>query len=217
MTLINEIIECIIAKAKNGDTIRQLAKRTKFAYSAVYRGVKTLEAYNVVYLINKGNKTIIKINNNKIYKKFLELHKEIDIIEKDKIFWELIKKSKLKVRFIKGTAAVIWTQGGYITGDFIERIYNLEVDEKDFVKLKDILKKYNISCSENDISKKRPFICITKGKNFKFGKKDNLPIMPLTELIKWCKDLYLDKILEELSSLYNLNLKTKYSEILTSI
>src|SRR3989344_1457811 len=201
MKLINEITELIIAKAKNGDTIRQLAKKTSFAYSAVYRGVKTLEYYGVVYLINKGNKTIIKINNNQIYKRFLELHKEVDIIEKDKIFWELIKKSKLKIRFIKGTAAVIWTKGSYITGDFIERIYNLEVNEKEFIKLKNILKRYGISHSEKNISKKRPFIFITKVKNFKIEKKDNLPVMPLKELIKWCQELYLDKILEELSSL----------------
>ena len=215
MSLVNEITELIIAKTKNGDTIHSLAKKIGFAYSAVYKWVKVLESYEIIYLIKKGNKTIIKINKNLIYKKFLELHKSIDIIEKDKIFWNFVKKTKLKIRFTKGTAVAIWTRGGYITGDFIERIYNLEVDKNDIKNFEKFLQRHNISYSEKDI-KNRPFIYITIEKNFRVEKVNNLPVMPLNELIKWCKELYLDKILEELSLLYNLNLGEKYSEILTN-
>ena len=51
--------------------------------------------------------------------------------------WEFIKDTKLKIRFVRGTAITIWTKGGFITGDFYEQIYFLEVDKKDADALKE--------------------------------------------------------------------------------
>ncbi len=217
MNIINEITNEIVSRAKNGDTIHKLARRIGFAYSAVYKWVKILESYDVIYLTDKGNKTILEINQNPVYKKIVELHNAIVVIEKDRKFWDLAKNSKLRFRFVNSTAVPIWTKGGYIPGDFIERIYYLEVEKNDVKKLKDELSKYRISYSEDNITEERPFIYIIKKDKLIIDIKDKLQVMPLKELVDWCKFLYLDKILEELSSMYNLNLKNKYSEVLTNL
>lgn len=216
MKLINQITNSIVNNAKNGETIHSLAKRIGFAYSAVYKWITILEDYEVINLIRKGNKNIIKINKNNIFNKFIELDEAINVIEKDKIFWNLVKKTKLGIRFVQSTAVVIWTQGSYITGDFIDRVYFLEVNEKDLTSFKNDLEKYNITYSEEKIIEKRPFIFIIPNKEFKIERKNNLQVMPLSELVKWCKRLYLDNVLEQLDSMYNLNLNIKYSEIKTN-
>jgi len=64
---------------------------------------------------------------------------------------ELIKDTKLKVRFVKGTATVIWTEGSYVTGDFSDRIYYLEVEKEDFGILKELLSRNEINyCEEKE-------------------------------------------------------------------
>ncbi len=219
MEIINPITTEVIKNVENGTSIHRLANKTGFAYSAVYKWVKRLQDYNVLQLIEKGNKTIIKINNNLIYKKFIELYNAVSIVEKDRIFWELIKNSKSKIRFVKGTAVAIWTRGSYITGDFVDRIYFLEVYKEDLEALKDILEKNKIAYFEypKKIIKKRPLIYIIPKKEFKIEKKAGLPVMPLKELISWCKKLYLENVLEQLDLLYGLKLKARYAEIRTNM
>lgn len=213
MEIINQITMEIVKKAKNGTSIHSLANNIGFAYSAVYKWVKMLEEYNVLQLIEKGNKTVIKVNNNLIYKKFLELYNAVSVIDKDKIFWDLIKNINLKVRFVKGTAIAIWTKGSYITGDFADRIYFLEVHEKDLESLKNTLDKNNISYSEGEVIKKRPLVYIISKKDFKADRNKSLPVMPLKELVSWCKQLYLENVLEQLDLLYDLGLNIRYAEI----
>ena len=217
--MINQITNSIVKHAKNGETIYSLAKKTGFAYSAVYKWVMVLRDYEVIDLIEMGNKSIIKINRNSIYKKFRELNNAVNVIEKDRIFWDIIKKTRLKIRFIENTAVVIWTQGSYITGDFIDKVYFLEGYNKDLPSFEEILKKYDIKYSEDKIvADERPFVYITPKRNkFEINRKNNLPVIPLNELLKWCKKLYLDNVLEHLDEMYNLNLKIKYSEIKTNI
>lgn len=219
MKLVNEITAKIVKNARDGETIRSLAKRVGFAYSAVYKWVNILKGYGVIHLIEKGNKNIIKINKkNMIYKKFVELDKAISVFEKDKIFWDIVKRTKLKIRFVQNTAVVIWTQGSYITGDFMDRVYFVEVYGKDLVSFKKILKKYEIACSEGNITEKRPFVyVIPNKKKFVVERKKGLPVVPLRVLIKWCKKLYLENVLEQLSSMYDLKLRERYAEIKTNI
>ena len=164
MEIINQITNSIIKNTKDGETIRRLAEKTGFAYSAVYKWVMILKDYEVISLIEKGNKSIIKINKNEIYRKFLELDNAVDIVEKDKVFWNIVKKIKIKIRFTKSTGVVIWTMGGYITGDFLDKIYFLEVYHKDLISFKKVLEKHNIAYSENEIINKRPLILIKANK-----------------------------------------------------
>ena len=217
MGIINEITVNIVKKAKDGESIRTLATEIGFAYSAVYRWVSELERYEIISLIKKGNKNVIKINRNLIYKRFNELNYAVSVIEKDNIFWNLVKTIKLRIRFVKGTAATIWTQGGFITGDFYDRIYFLEVWKKDLESLKRILKKHSITYTEGKMSNKRPLVYIIPKSNLKIEKKDGLPIISLSELVKWCKKLHLENILEQLNLLYKLRLKAKYSEVVTNV
>src|SRR3989344_3928963 len=123
MTIINEITVSIVKNAEDGESIYSLAAKIGFAYSAVYRWISELEKYGVINLIRKGNKNIIKINDNSIYKGFKDLDNAVSVIDKDNEFWELARKLRLKIRFVKGTAATIWTKGSFITGDFYDRIY----------------------------------------------------------------------------------------------
>lgn len=216
MEIVNQITNSIVKNARDRDTIHSLAKKTGFAYSAVYKWVKFLGDYGVVDLIDRGNKIVIRINDNDIYKKFMELNKAINVVKNDKLFWEIIRKIKLKIRFTKSTAIVIWTKGGYVTGDFLDKIYFLDVHYKDLDSFKKVLKENKIAYSENKVSKERPLIYITcNNKEFKTEFENELPVVPLQELVEWCKELQLDNILEQLDLMYKLGLKVEYSDIKT--
>ena len=217
MNIINKITIKIIRNVKDGESIYSLANRIGFAYSAVYNWVLNLEKYEIIRIIRKGNKNVIKINRNLIYKKFLELESAISDVEKSREFWRLVKNIKLKIRFVKGTAIAIWTKGGFITGDFYDKTYFLEVAEKNVSSLKEILGKKEIAYTEREIINKRPMVYIIPKKSFKIEKAGGLPVMPLKEVVAYCKKLYLEKALEQLSLLYNLNLKEKYSEVYTNL
>ena len=217
MGIVNEITIKIIKDAKDGESIHSLANRIGFAYSAVYNWILNLERYGVIRIIRKGNKNEIKINKNLIYKKFTELESAVSVIEKDNDFWKLIRNIKLNIKFVRGTAIAIWTKGGFITGDFYDKIYFLEVFERDVNSLKKILEEKNIAYTENKLIKKRPLVYIIPQKNFKIEKVEGLPTMLLKELVSYCKLLSLDNVLEQLSLLYNLNLNERYSEIYTNI
>jgi len=217
MVIVNEITMKILKNVKDGESIHRLASKIGFAYSAVYRWVSELEKYGVISLTRKGNKNVIKINKNLIYKKFKELDNAVSVIEKDNIFWKLIKISKLRMRFVKGTAATIWTKGSFITGDFYDRIYFLEVEKKDADKLKKILKKEGISYTEGKSNNKRPLVWVIEKENLDFEKKGGLPVMPLRELVEWGEELHLDNILEQLNTLYNLGLNAIYAEVVTNV
>lgn len=217
MEIVNEITADIVKNAEDGESIYSLSAKIGFAYSAVYKWVLELERYGVISLIRKGNKNIIKINRNLIYKKFKELDEAVSVIEKDNIFWKLVKTLKLKIRFVKGTAVAIWTKGSFITGDFYEQIYFLEVSKKDADALKNVLEKQGIAYTEGDASNKRPLVWIAQRDNFKTEKKNGLPVMPLNELVKWGRELRLENILEQLNILYNLGLNAGYSEVSTNV
>lgn len=217
MVIVNEITMDIVKNAEDGESIYSLASKVGFAYSAVYRWTSELEKYGVISLIRKGNRNVIKINKNLIYKKFKELDGAVSVIDKDNTFWELVKKLKLRMRFVKGTAATIWTKGSFITGDFYDRIYFLEVEEKDVDKLKKALKKEGIAYTEGQLINRRPLVWIIKKDNLEIEKKDGLPVMPLDELVDWGKELHLENILEQLDKIYNLGLNARYSEVLTNV
>ena len=217
MKIVNEITVDIVKNAEDGESIYSLAAKIGFAYSAVYRWISELEKYGVISLIRMGNKNVIKINKNLIYNKFRELDDAVSVIEKDNNFWDLIKTLKLKIRFVKGTAATIWTKGSFITGDFYDQIYFLEVDKKDVNALKNSLKEEGIAYTEGEANNKRPLVWIIQRDGFKAEKKDGLPVMPLNELVAWGKRLHLENILEQLDVLYALRLNTNYSEIKTNV
>lgn len=217
MKIINEITLDIVKNAKDGESINSLAAKIGFAYSAVYRWISELEKYEVISLTRKGNKNVIKINKNLIYKKFRELDNAISVIEKDNVFWNLIKSLRLKVRFVKGTATAIWTKGSFITGDFYDRIYFLEVEKNDADSLKKSLRKNRIAYTEDKVSNQRPLVYISQREKLDIERKNGLPSMPLKELVSWCKELNLDNILEQLNILYNLDLKVKYAEVSTNV
>src|SRR3990167_6856446 len=99
--IINEITTKIIRNARDGESIRSLANKVGFAYSAVYGWILELEKYEVVRIIRK-------INKNLIYNKFRDLDNAVSVIDKDNEFWELIRNIKLKIRFVIGTAITIW-------------------------------------------------------------------------------------------------------------
>ena len=207
----------IIRNVKDGESIHSLANRIGFAYSAVYGWILELEKYEVIRIIRKGNKNIIKVNKNLIYNKFRELDNAVSVIDKDNQFWEFIRNIKLKIRFVRGTAITIWTKGGFITGDFYDKIYFLEIAEKDTSLLKKMLDEKGIAWTENKLINKRPLVYIISKKSFRTEESDNLPIMPLKELVEYCKELYLDNVLEQLDLLYNLGLNKRYSEVYTNI
>ena len=165
--------------AEDGESIYSLASKIGFAYSAVYRWISELEKYGVISLIRKGNKNVIKVNKNLIYKKFKELDNAVSVIENDNAFWKLVKTLKLKIRFVKGTAATIWTKGSFITGDFYDRIYFLEVDKRDAESLKKSLKGKGIAYTEGKASNKRSLVWIIQKEGVEIEKKDGLPVMPL--------------------------------------
>ena len=86
------------------------------------------------------------------------------------------------------------------------------------ILFKKILGKRDIAYSENEIANNKPLVYITSSKRkFEVERKGGLPVISLKELVRWCKELQLDNILEQLDSMYNLKLNAKYSEIKTNI
>jgi len=213
----NEITIKIVRNARDGESIRSLAIRIGFAYSAVYHWVLELEKYEVIKITKKGNKNVIRVNKNPIYYKFIELDNAVSVVDKDNDFWELVKIAKLQIRFVKGTAIAIWTKGGFITGDFYDKLYFLEVFEKDVNPLKKALKEKGINYTENKLTVNRPSVYIIPKKSFKIEKVRGLPTVPLKELVSYCNELSLDNVLEQLDLLYGLNLNKRYSEIYTNV
>ena len=141
MEIVNEITRNIVKNAQDKESIRSLASRIGFAYSAVYKWVLILEHYGVIHLIKKGNRNIITIQKNEIYTQFKKLDEAISTVEKDTQFWKFIKTIPLHIRFVQGTATAIWTKGSFITGDFYDRVYFLEVKKEDVPSLKKQLER----------------------------------------------------------------------------
>lgn len=214
---INPITIEIIKKTKDMDNIRGIAKKTGFAYSAVYNWINKLSKLGIFVLEKKGNKTQIKIINNEIYIAFKQLIEKVIEHKKDLSFWNFIAKTHLKLRLGKETSAVILTKGGYITNDFYNQIYHVEISKKDYPFLcKELIRnKINFSKKIGNIISK-PFIIIKENNKFKVQKTNGLPLTPLIEVVKWCKKLKLEPILEQLSLIHNLPLKDKYSEVFTN-
>src|SRR3989344_676857 len=216
MEMINAITMAIITKVKDGETIRSLAMKMNIAYSAVYKWVMVLERYGVIQVIRKGNRNILKINKNEIYEKAMGLYNSIETMRKERYFWNIVKRTKIAIRFVRGTAIAIWTKGGYIPGDFADRIYMVEVEIKGREALKHILKKENIAYTEKEITRERPLIYIIPKAKINRERKEGMPVMPLKELVSWCEKLGLDNVLEHLNEIYHLKLKVRYAEVNTN-
>ncbi|MBI2172955.1 MAG: hypothetical protein HYT73_01955 [Candidatus Aenigmarchaeota archaeon] len=216
--IINPVTAAIISAAEDGNTIREVAMKTGFAYSAVYRWVMELAKHNIFELKDGGNRKRVYVKDaGGLYTQFSILVKSVCEAEKDAAFWNFIRKTSLNARFTGGTAVSLWTRGGYITGDFFDKIYMLEVAPEDLDKLKKRLDHYNIGYTEGDKSDSRPLIFLIPKKGFSSERIEGIPVMPLKELTEWCKKLDLDAVLEQLDALYGLGLKTKYSEVHTNV
>lgn len=215
--IINPVTAAIIRDAEDGDTIREISMKTGFAYSAVYRWVIELAKHDMFEMKDEGNKKRIYAKRIALYIQFADLIKSVSEAEKDKAFWNFIRKTNLKVRLVGGTAISLWTRGSYITGDFFDRIYILEVAAKDLDNLKNELNRHKINYTESDKSGARPLVFLVPKKDFSLERVKGIPMMPLKELIEWCKKLNLDAVLEQLGALYSLGLKTRYSEVHTNV
>lgn len=222
--IINPITAAIIKEAKDGDTIREIAMKTGFAYSAVYGWVMELAKNDMFEVKDEGNRKRIYAKHTALYIQFAGLIRAVSEAEQDKAFWAFIRKTRLKVRLAGGAAVSLWTRGSYITGDFFDRIYMLEVAARDSDNLKNELDRHKISYTEGDKKEARPLVFLAiKGKtdvrstSFSIEKIEGIPVMPLKELVEWCKKLNLDAVLEQLDALYGLGLKTRYSEVHTNV
>ncbi len=93
----------------------------------------------------------------------------------------------------------------------------LEVAAKDLDNLKSELDRHKISHTEGDKKEARPLVFLSAKKDFSSTKIEGIPVMSLKELVDWCKKLDLDAVLEQLDALYDLGLKTRYSEVHTNV
>ena len=215
--MIYPITAAIIKEAKDGDTIREISIKTGFAYSAVYKWITELAKHDTFEVKDEGNRKRVYAKHTEVYSQFAGLIKSVDEAEKDKAFWSFIRKTNLKVRLADGAAISLWTCGSYITGDFFDKIYVLEVVAKDLDNLKNELNRHKISYTEGNKKEARPLVFLSIKKNFSSERIEGIPVMPLKELVEWCKKLNLEAVLEQLDVLYDLGLKTRYSEVHTNV
>ena len=166
---------------------------------------------------DEGNRKRTYANHTDLYSRFAGLIKSVREAEQDKAFWGFIKRTRLKVRLAGGAAISLWTRGSYVTGDFFDKIYVLEVAAKDSDYLKEELERQKISYTDSEKMDARPLIFLVIKEGFNTEKIESIPVMPLKELVKWCKKLNLDAVLERLDALYGLGLKTRYSEVHTNV
>ncbi len=215
--IINPVTAAIIKEAKDGDTIREIAMRTGFAYSAVYRWVTELAKHDMFEVKDEGNRKRVYAKHTTLYIQFAGLIRSVNEADRDKAFWAFIRKTGLKVRLVGGTAISLWTRGSYIPGDFFDKIYMLEVVAKDLNKLRSELDRHKISYTEGEKKEARPLVFMSTKKEFSIERIEGIPVMPLKELVEWCEKLNLDAALEHLDALYGLGLKTRYSEVRTNV
>ena len=215
--IINPVTAAVIKEAKDGDTIREIAMKTGFAYSAVYRWVMELAKHDMFEVKDEGNRKRIYAKHTAMYNQFAGLIKSVGEAERDKAFWTFARKTNLRIRLAGGTAISLWTRGSYITGDFFDKIYILEVATKDLDNLKKELERNKIIYTYSEKKDARPLIFLIAKKGFSIERIEGIPVMPLKELVEWCKKLSLDAVLEQLDALYGLGLKTKYSEVHTNV
>ena len=215
--IINPVTAAVIKEAEDGDTIREVAMKTGFAYSAVYRWVTELVKHDMFEVKDEGNRKRIYAKHTTMYSQFAGLIKSISEAERDKAFWAFARKTKLRIRLAGGTAISLWTHGSYITGDFFDKIYILEVATKDLDNLKKELERNKIIYTDSEKKDARPLIFLIAKEGFSIERIEGIPVIPLKELVEWCKKLSLDVVLEQLDALYGLGLKTKYSEVHTNV
>lgn len=215
--IINPVTAAIIKVAKDGDTIREIAMKTGFAYSAVYRWVTELARHGMFEVKDHGNRKRVYAKHTTLYNQFSGFVRSVSEAERDKAFWAFIKRTGMKVRLAGGSAVSLWTRGSYVTGDFFDRIYMLEVAAKDLNNLKNELDRHKITYTEGEKKEKRPLVFLSAKRDFSIERIEGIPVMPLNELVEWCRKLDLDAILEQLDAFYSLGLKTRYSEVHTNV
>ncbi len=207
-TVFGPVAAAVVREARDGDSILAVAKRTGFAYSAVYRAVQALAKAGAIRVEPAGRRSCIRAAGPlyRAYQAFLEA---VAMEERDRAFWAVLSGAT-GVRAARGTAAVIWTHGGYVTGDFAEHVYEVEATARGARRLAKRLMAAGVASSES--AEQRPFVRIRIVSSCPIERVDGVPVVPLQEFVRWCQRLQLEPILEQVDRMYGLGLGARYAE-----
>ena len=209
-TIVTPVAAAVIRAARDGDTILAVAKRTGFAYSAVHRAIRALAEAGVIRVEPAGRRSRIRLAGP-LYRQYAAFIEAIAIEERDRSFWVVVRAAK-GVRLARGSAAAVWTHGGYITGDFAERVYEVEAAPDAARRFAGALAKAGVASSKDGDPAARPFVRIRIVRRCPVERVSGVPVMPLPEFVRWCKRVALEPVLEQVDKMYGLSLGAKYSE-----
>jgi hypothetical protein len=129
----------------------------------------------------------------------------------------LLEEFPLDFAFCGSDAVSIWTKGGYNTGGnrFIQPV-NIAVRERDLygwrLYLEGLGKPYTIEGMPNKESFAGAVFVLHPAKRLKIAEKDGMPVMPLEDTIKMCRDnpYVYEPALEMFDRMYGTKTGVKY-------
>ncbi len=197
---------------QEGDSIREISKKTGSSYGWTYKWIKKLEEINILKTSSQG----IKIKDKETVEKFKSLSKSIlkkKIELKDAYL--LPNFAKMKYAYTKTDAVWIWTQGGYQIGRSRENYpIFIKILEKDINKWRNFFKTYSVKCKVKERAKEGIHFVLEPEKNFEPKWKGEYQVISLKETVKWANKhkTSFQPALEMLKEMYGLNIDVEYKE-----
>jgi len=137
--------------------------------------------------------------------------------------YESLAEAGLEYAFTGPDAVFIWTKGGYNADRFLGFYpVHVSVIRKDLKGWKRFFKAKNCRFYVKDEPIKETlfglFYVLYPEARISYGKVEGMPVIPLRETVKFCKDnIYTyEPALEMLDEMYNLGLRISYKEVKTN-
>ncbi len=210
--VINPYSAKILLAARDGDSIREISRKTKISYGWTYQWVEQLRELGV--LTREGNRVRINKDSN-IYKKFFSLIKIVLGQHLSlKTAYDLPNFIGLPYCFTSTDAIFIWTKGGYNIGRSAENYpIFINVLKKDLSKWRKFFSNLSIKHT-TDKPMAGIYFFLFPVSEIKSESIDKTPVLPLKDAVAFAKKhVYnFQPALEMLDEMYGLGLKIKYRE-----
>jgi len=209
---VNKHMAKISLAMQEGDSIREISRKTGSSYGWIYKWIKKLEELEIVETTSKG----IHLIDRETIDRFKELSrsilsKKIDLEDA----YLLPNFSGMKYAYTKTDAVWIWTKGGYQIGRSRENYpLFIKILEKDLNKWRNFFKQYSIECKVNERAEKGIHFVLSPEKEFKREKEGKYSVIPLQETVEWAEKHKhsFQPALEMLKEMHDLDIDVEYRE-----
>ncbi len=212
LDIVNKHVAKIALTMKEGDSIREISRKTGSSYGWTYEWMERLEELGVVETTSHG----IQITDQETLNKFKELSRSILSTKMDlEDAYMLPNFAGMDYAYIKTDAVLIWTQGGYQVGRSRGNYpIFMKILEKDLKKWKNFFNQYKVECRVRERGNKGIHFVLYPEKEFEKEFRGKYSIITLEETVKWAeKHIYtFQPALEMLKEMYDLDIDVEYRE-----